>query len=169
MHADGGGNWAAAKPKLGISAWRMPSAAVRPQGGKAERSGQESMDLPMSFQSSARMEQRMAKEQPVGSPLPKSWPVWIPYTLIGFGLLWILNPIDLPPDAIPVAGTIDDAVVGAGSIGTGMASLGRRRLAAVAAIAVAEGIAKGLAATMARRGPHEGPAGRSERAWTGGE
>jgi uncharacterized membrane protein YkvA (DUF1232 family) len=45
----------------------------------------------------------------IGDPrVPRSSKVWL-----GFALAWLLSPIDLVPEFIPVAGPIDDALVAA--------------------------------------------------------
>ena len=36
---------------------------------------------------------------------------WFAITMVAVGLIYLLSPVDLIPDAIPVAGMIDDAFV----------------------------------------------------------
>lgn len=44
------------------------------------------------------------------------------------GIVWILSPIDVVPDAIPLLGTLDDAILGAGLMARGSIGLYRRTM-----------------------------------------
>ncbi len=40
----------------------------------------------------------------------------VPFVIAGFALIYVLSPVDLIPDVIPVLGWLDDLVIGAGGL-----------------------------------------------------